>query len=364
MTLAFGIFDHQEKRRDVMLHQQYEERLSLLVEADQAGFYAYHLAEHHQSPLCMAPSQSLFLAAAAQRTTRLRLGALVYLLPFYHPVRLIEEICMLDHLTGGRLQVGVGRGIAALEHSFWGHAPEEAQARFDESLAILIEGLTHDRLSYEGTYFRFDDLPMELAPLQRPYPPLWYAGNAEYAARHGMHLIGSGGLRRLPETVARYRAVWQEHRGDPERLNPQVEAPKIGSTRHLLVAETDAEADRIARRAWGAYDRNFPKRGYEGNAETTRAGAQRAASGPSLGGDFDLACKVEAAIVGSPETVRAYVTRYAAETGSNYFVASFQWGDLTHAEALRSLRLFALEIMPAVQQPQQATTNPRLPTQE
>src|SRR5579871_2632610 len=105
MTLEFGIFDHMERRRDVPLDRQYEERLDLLSAADRGGFYAYHLAEHHQSPLCMAPSQSVFLAAAAERTQRLRLGALVYLLPFYHPVRLIEEICMLDNISGGRLQV-------------------------------------------------------------------------------------------------------------------------------------------------------------------------------------------------------------------------------------------------------------------
>src|SRR5262249_53993236 len=90
MALEFGIFDHQERRRDVPLGQQYEQRLELVEEADRLGFYGYHLAEHHQSPLCMSPSQSIFLAAAAQRTRRLLLGGLVYLLPMHHPVRLIE----------------------------------------------------------------------------------------------------------------------------------------------------------------------------------------------------------------------------------------------------------------------------------
>lgn len=343
MPLDFGIFDHVERRPDVPLDQQYRERLELLAAADRLGFYAYHVAEHHQSPLCMAPSQSVYLAAAAQRTERIRLGALVYLLPLYHPVRLIEEISMLDNLSGGRLQVGVGRGISALEHRFWGYAPEETWERFEEALAILVAGLTHERLSYKGQHFSIDDLPMELAPKQKPYPPFWYAGNVEFAAPHGMNFIGSGGLRRIPEIVARYRELWQQGRGRSGALNPQIADPKIGTARHLFLAETEAEAEGIGRRAWTAYHHNFPKRGYE------QEGA-RTTGGPSLGGDFDLARKVEAAVVGSPAMVRSYVERYA-ETGSNYFVASFQWGDLTHAEALRSLELFAREVMPRVSEP-------------
>ncbi len=354
MTLAFGIFDHQERRPDVALDQQYRERLDLLAEADRLGFYAYHLAEHHQSPLCMAPSQSLFLAAAAQRTERLLLGGLVYLLPMYHPVRLIEEIGMLDNLTGGRLQVGVGRGISALEHRFWGHAAAEARERFEETLAILVAGLPADRLSFEGKFYRFDDLPMELAPKQKPYPPFWYAGNAEFAAQNGMNFIGSGGIRRLPETVARYRELWQQGRGRTDRINPHVTDPKIGSTRHLFVAETDAGAEKVARRAWHAYHRNFPKRGYE----TAEAGPNPDGrpGGPSLGGDFDLAMKVEAAVAGSPATVGDYVERYASDSAMNYFVASFQWGDLTHEEALRSLRLFGTEVMPRIARAQARPT--------
>lgn len=338
MALVFGIFDHQERRPDVPLDQQYRERLALLAVADRLGFWGYHLAEHHQSPLCMAPSQSVFLAAAAQHTSRLHLGSLVYLLPFYHPVRLVEEIAMLDNLSEGRLQVGVGRGISPLEHRFWGHAPEEAGGRFEEALTVLVAGLSGDRLIHQGTYFAFADLPMEVRPKQRPYPPLWYAGNIETAARRGMHTIGSGGLRRLPDIITRYRALWQAHRDDPARLNPHVTDPLIGTARHLFVAESEAEAKAVGRRAWQAYHRNFPKRGHE----TPGPG------GPSLGGDFDLARKVEAVVVGSPPTVRAYVEQYAAVAGANYFVGAFQWGDLTHEEALSSLTLFATRVMPAV----------------
>src|SRR3712207_859459 len=105
----------------------------------------------------MAPSPSVFLAAAARHTRHLKLGALVSILPFYHPLRLIEEVCMLDHLSGGRLQVGIGRGITAIEHTFWGVDPAEGHLRHAETLEILVQGLTSDTLNHQGRFYRFDN---------------------------------------------------------------------------------------------------------------------------------------------------------------------------------------------------------------
>ena len=112
--VAFGLFDWID-RSTAPLHQLYNDRLQLLEAADAAGFFCYHLAEHHATPLGMAPSPALFLTAAAQRTRRIRLGPLVYLLPLYNPLRLIEEVCMLDQLSGGRLELGIGRGVTPYE---------------------------------------------------------------------------------------------------------------------------------------------------------------------------------------------------------------------------------------------------------
>src|SRR5918996_790094 len=172
--VAFGLFDWIDRGK-APLHQLYEERLQLLEAADAAGFFCYHLAEHHATPLGMAPSPGLFLTAAAQRTQRIRLGPLVYLLPLYNPLRLIEEICMLDHLSGGRLELGIGRGISPYELGYFG-VPDDASARslYDEALAVILAGLTNERLPFEGRHFRYRDVPMELRPLQQPYPPLWY----------------------------------------------------------------------------------------------------------------------------------------------------------------------------------------------
>jgi alkanesulfonate monooxygenase SsuD/methylene tetrahydromethanopterin reductase-like flavin-dependent oxidoreductase (luciferase family) len=172
-AVTFGLFDWID-RGDAPLQQLYEERLRLLEAADAAGFFAYHLAEHHATPLGLASSPGLFLAAAAQRTRRIRLGPLVYLLPLYNPLRLVEEICMLDHLSGGRLEVGIGRGVSPYELQHFGVDEADARSMFDEALAVLVAGLTHERLTFAGRHLRYEDVPMELRPLQRPYPPLWY----------------------------------------------------------------------------------------------------------------------------------------------------------------------------------------------
>src|ERR671930_1558950 len=137
--VTFGLFDWID-RGTAPLHQLYEERLQLLEAADAAGFFSYHLAEHHATPLGMAPSPALFLAAAAQRTRRIRLGPLVYLLPLYHPLRLIEEVCMLDHLSGGRLELGVGRGVSPYELGYHGLDPAVTRAMFQEALAVIVAG--------------------------------------------------------------------------------------------------------------------------------------------------------------------------------------------------------------------------------
>src|SRR5206468_6284103 len=173
--VAFGLFDWIDRRQAAPLGQLYEERLKLLEAADAAGFFAYHLAEHHATPLGLAPSPSVFLAAVAQRTRRIRLGPMVYLLPLYSPLRLIGEICMLDQLSDGRLELGVGRGVSPYEVGFHGLDPERTRPMFQEALSVIVAGMTSERLTYKGKFYRYDDVPMELRPVQTPYPPLWYA---------------------------------------------------------------------------------------------------------------------------------------------------------------------------------------------
>jgi alkanesulfonate monooxygenase SsuD/methylene tetrahydromethanopterin reductase-like flavin-dependent oxidoreductase (luciferase family) len=135
--VRFAIFDWlDESGRDQ--GETYAERLRMLELADRSGFACYHLAEHHATELSTVPSPNLFLAAVAQHTRRIRMGALSYVLPINDPIRLLEEICMLDQLSGGRLEMGLSRGSTG---ELIDNDPDKARAMFGEALDVILMGL-------------------------------------------------------------------------------------------------------------------------------------------------------------------------------------------------------------------------------
>jgi alkanesulfonate monooxygenase SsuD/methylene tetrahydromethanopterin reductase-like flavin-dependent oxidoreductase (luciferase family) len=164
--MKVGVFDHLD-RNDRSLHAFYEERLKIVEAYDRGGFYAYHTAEHHATPLGLAASPSVFLAAVAQRTQRLRFGPLVYTLPLHHPLRVAEEICMLDQLSQGRFELGVGRGISPIETAYYGINPDHRQKMYLEALQILRQALTARTLTFHGEFYHYTDVPIELEPFHR-----------------------------------------------------------------------------------------------------------------------------------------------------------------------------------------------------
>ena len=336
---AFGLFDWID-RGTPSLQQLYQDRLQLIEAADAAGFFCYHLAEHHATPLGMAPSPALFLAAAAQRTRRIRLGPLVYLLPLYHPLRLIEEVCMLDQLSGGRLELGVGRGVTPYELRYFGIEPADTRAMFNEALAVLIAGLTSGRLNFHGEHHQYSDVPMELEPMQRPYPPLWYPTHnpesVQYAARHGLNFVGLGPAAAVREHVDAYWQTWERHRHEPGRLNAHIAAPRVGILRQVYVADTDEAALAAARAAHGDWYRSITRLWHDHDDH-------------SIDGLFawETATQHETLICGSPPRVRDQMERLVQASGCNYVLCAFAWGTLPHQQTLRSLHLFAQEVMPA-----------------
>ena len=167
--MQFGIFD-QNDHGPYPLGEQYENRLQLIEFYDHAGFRTYHMSEHHSTSLNMTPSPSVFLAAVAQRTRHLRLGALVYVLPAHHPLRLAEEICMLDHLSQGRIEVGIGRGASPHELHYFGVDPDQAQAMYVEAYTVMMQALTRTEVNFSGKHYRFETVPIEMKPAQLPHP--------------------------------------------------------------------------------------------------------------------------------------------------------------------------------------------------
>src|SRR5256884_202178 len=158
--MKFGLFDHVE-HAGRPLATLFDERLTFVQAAEAAGIYCLHVAEHHATPLNMVPVPGVYLGAVARATSRIRLGPLVYLLPLYSPLRLIEEICMLDHLSRGRLEVGVGRGVSPFELKY--HKVEHDRSReiFIDAFRCISAGLGTNSLNYASEHFAYKDVPSE-----------------------------------------------------------------------------------------------------------------------------------------------------------------------------------------------------------
>jgi alkanesulfonate monooxygenase SsuD/methylene tetrahydromethanopterin reductase-like flavin-dependent oxidoreductase (luciferase family) len=329
--MDFGIFDHLD-RRDVPLHEHYESRLRLLERYDAAGFAAYHLAEHHATPLGLAPVPGIFLAAATQRTRRIRLGPCVYILPLYDPVRLIEEICMLDHLSQGRFDLGVGRGIVPYEMAYFGFHHLETEEIYREALEVILQGLTSDVLDYRGTRYTYRKLPMILRPFQQPHPPLWYGlghlEGAEWAATHKVHVITNNPVESAAPLFERYREVWQRKHGTAPM-------PRLGMSRHIVVAATEAEAEALARPNYAAWYANLTKLWRDFGSIPIR-----------FARDFDEARQRGIAIAGTPARVREELERQVAASGCTYLVCRLMFGNMPETQASASVDLFAGEVMP------------------
>jgi alkanesulfonate monooxygenase SsuD/methylene tetrahydromethanopterin reductase-like flavin-dependent oxidoreductase (luciferase family) len=336
MSLEFGVFDHLD-RNSLPLRDYYEQRLQVIEAFDRAGFYAYHVAEHHFTPLGMAPSPSVFLSAIAQRTQRLRFGTFVYALPLHHPLRVLEEICMLDHLSGGRVEMGFGRGSVPYEISYYGQDAEHRQEIYAEHLEVILKAFTTKMLNWNGQYDQFENVPMEMEPLQKPHPPLWYGAHspdsAERAARRGLHMVCNDPPALARAIHERFRQVWREVNGANAVL------PKMGMVRMIVVADSDGEAMAIARRAYLRWRTSFC---YLHELHGTPPNS------PLNVESFDKLVEQGQAIAGSPETVRTYLGKQIKDIGPNYLVGQRCFGDLTLEEMLRSVRLFAAHVMPAL----------------
>jgi alkanesulfonate monooxygenase SsuD/methylene tetrahydromethanopterin reductase-like flavin-dependent oxidoreductase (luciferase family) len=330
--MEFGVFDHLD-RDDQALGDYYSARLQIIEAYDRLGFYAYHVAEHHATPLGMAPSPSVFLAAVAQRTRRLRFGPLVYALPLYHPLRMIEEICMLDQMSGGRLEIGFGRGSSPSELIYYGQNPDKSQRIYAEALELVIMGLTQRSLTFHGEFFQFDEVPMELEPLQKPHPPIWYGvhapDSAARAARKGLQVVSLDPPGETCIAFDSFRAAWRDARG----VAP---LPLMGLGRFIVVAETDAAALAIARRAYPRWHASFTHLRRKHNRINAHPRPPT----------FDELAVVGQGVAGAPDTVAALLRKQIADTGSNYLVGQFVFGDLSLDEAMRSIELFARRVMP------------------
>ncbi|MFM9966929.1 MAG: LLM class flavin-dependent oxidoreductase [Burkholderiales bacterium] len=344
--MKIGLFDHID-RNHLPLATQFDERLRFIAEADEAGFYCYHVAEHHASPLNSVPVPGIFLGAVARATRRMHLGPMVYLLPLYSPLRMIEEICILDHLSGGRLEVGVGRGVSPFELKHHKINHDDSREIFIDAFDCISAGLATDKLSYVGKHFEYKDVPIPLRPLQTPGPAFWYgssnATGSVWAGERGLHFVTNGATARGKGNILAFKEAFAK-RGSAAQPKAEFKGgAAIGITRQIVVADTDEAAKRIAEPAWTHYHANLT---YLWRLNTNDELAVRQAVPSSA--TFADSLRDGTIIAGSPETVREKIAQQADELGINYLLTYMMFGTMPLADALRSLSLFKTEVMPAL----------------
>jgi alkanesulfonate monooxygenase SsuD/methylene tetrahydromethanopterin reductase-like flavin-dependent oxidoreductase (luciferase family) len=348
--LQFGLFDWLDAAPGGTPGDVYEGRLQVLAEADRGGFASYHLAEHHGAPLGLAPSPALFAAAAARVTERIRLVPTTFIVPLYDPLRLVQEIAMLDQLSHGRLEVGVGKGSSPHEAAMYGLTPPETAARFERAMPAILEAMETGVFRRPGD----DGAPGEPVPLhvtvyQRPHPPLWYpTSNPASIPRlgdDGYNVLFGFGFASPPLDVVREQSkiFFERFRSSAERGGVRYAlpgtTPRFGLMRHVLVAATDEEAAELARPAFADHYTNF--------THLWRLHGDARYTGPA---DFDQLSADSKVYIGSPETVARQVAEAVTTGEVNYIAGAFAWGSLDTEVSLRSLRLFRDEVIPAVRE--------------
>ena len=233
--------------RRVDLATVYGRALERIEVMDQSGYDAVWLAEHHFTAFSVCPSVHLMAMLAAARTRRLRIGTAVSLAAFYHPLRLAEEVALLDVLSGGRVNWGAGRGFDRTEFETFGVAPEESVSRFRETVEIVLRAWTQDRLEFSGKHHRYTDVEVLPKPLQKPHPPTWLATTSEpsveWAAEQGFSI--------LMDPHSTHAEIARKQRLYNQRLaaaGHRVDGRDIPVARLLAVAPTRAEAAAVAER--------------------------------------------------------------------------------------------------------------------
>jgi alkanesulfonate monooxygenase SsuD/methylene tetrahydromethanopterin reductase-like flavin-dependent oxidoreductase (luciferase family) len=334
--MKFGAMDHLDLSNSLSQADHYEDRLKLGEMFDRAGFHCFHVTEHHFTPLGGCSSPSVFLSALAQRVKQMRVGTLVYAVPAHHPIKLLEEICMLDQMSRGRLDIGFGRGSVPEELAYLGVDTKAAREIYQEGVEIIEQGLRDGHVDYEGKHFTYRDVPLHLKPYQKPMPPIWYGvhstESALSAARSRFHLV----VNEDTKICAKYIA---EYRDELEATGYDGPEPFTGLARTLVVADTDEKAREIAHRAYLVFQSNF-------TWMHRRFGRVPQHWGIDL--TFDKLVPTGRCIAGSPETVARELEHQHRTTGANYAVLRFSFGDMSFAEMSRSIELFSTQVMPVL----------------
>lgn len=355
----FAAFTHIDEKEGVSPHQRLVEFAEEVRLTDTLGFDYYFTAEHHFSnKRGLSTSEGVTLAVIAQNSERMRFGPMTYVLPINDPLRVAEEVVILDHMSDGRLEVGLSKGVVRHELITYGVHPGDAQERFDEALEFMLKAWTMgERFSSLGRHHTYIDVQMTQPPAQRPHPPIWIPtatpANAAEWGRRGYRTAGFGflGTEIHKEIFARYNEAYEES-GAP------AEDRRLGYLIAAVVADTDAEAEALATKHFGEYVDIFVVENQRTHWFADSAGKR---INDSLEGLFarlrDPAVFTDEFLVvhGSPATVVQRLKALQDLLGVDTIITEFNFGDMAWEDAKRSIELFASDVMPAFERAPDAT---------
>jgi alkanesulfonate monooxygenase SsuD/methylene tetrahydromethanopterin reductase-like flavin-dependent oxidoreductase (luciferase family) len=317
--------------RSVPLHSVYDTALERFSIMDEAGYDAVWLAEHHFSSFSVCPSVHMMGTMAAARTKRLRIGMAVSLAPFYNPLRLAEEVALLDVLSGGRVNWGAGRGFERSEFAAFGIPGEESAPRFHETVDIVLKAWTNQRLTYQGRFYQYDGVEVLPKPFQTPHPPVWMAATStsaiDWAAGQGHSILMDPHSSRAElGKKRRYYAAKLLEAGYSDA------GRSIPMARLVAVDETADKAREVAKRVaeWTIESYIGPKHSGNVRMEVRDFGGKDPV-------DFYLD---DVMIHGTADSVADQIQSFAAEIGMTYLMAA--------PMSARSFRLLTDKVLPRV----------------
>ena len=338
--MKFGLFFVMQRPDHLSERYIYETELAQMVAADELGYDSVWIAEHHFSSFGVCSAPQVLAAAVAGQTKRLRVGMGITLLPLHDPVQIAEELAVLDVLSGGRLDVGIGRASTGIEYAGYNIAHEESRARVDEGLEMLRGLWTQETFSYAGSFRRVRDVRLIPKPLQKPHPPVFLACNSAetvpIAARHGLPMMSAFIV--LDEALAErrdlYRRVSAEHGHAPAEVEARL--AQTWNIRFVYVAEDERAA---------LADPREHLLGYLG-AATVRPRA--ATSRPRVHADwtYEEHLRAGTAFYGTPDQVVDRIGRFNEQTGVDNLLCFMSVRAMDPARVLRSMELFAARVMP------------------
>ena len=323
-----------------------------MVWTEELGFDSIWLTEHHFIEYGLSVSPAILATAAAMRTQRVRIGLAAAILPFHDPIRLAEELAFVDILSGGRLDVGVGRGNRPVEFEGYRIPQIESRERFEETLAIMLRAWTAERFSFEGRHFNIPEVRVIPKPVQQPHPPIYVVcvspDTIESTALRGWPMLNSI-LRGPIDQLVSQRDTYVKACRKGGRTDEEIAGllARWGVSRHIYVAPTDAQAREEARDAEMWYQEALRRFLIPENIDRVHPLLQPGfrTMAERLGKISWEQLVAETLAVGSPETVAAKIEEMQ-RLGVGEVLCWMNFGGLPQARVRRSMEMFAREVMP------------------